>query len=693
MALSSLNIRIGANTSPLRADLARAGSMMGRFSASIEKVGAGMTLAFAGYKVLAGIKYSIERIADLEYQMSTVKALTQATAKEFEFLSKNALALGASTRYTASEIAKLQQEYGRFGFSASEILQVTEATSNLAIATGEDLTQAAIVAATTLRQFNLDASEMGRVTDVIAKSLVTSALDLDKFSEAMKYVGPVAHSAGLSLEETSAMLSVLADAGIRGSQAGTSLRRILSEMAATGKPAANALREVSMRGITLTDAMDEVGRYAQTALIVLANQRIKLEELTESYKHVNGEALRMRKIMEDNLLGDWIKLTSAVDGFIQKGSFLNETLREMTRAMTKVANNPMWLLGPFMGRIFDAKHIVEANEELKKFEQFNANIAQGVNAAFASGDVEGFIRNLTKVGLGAVSVTEAFQGQTAEYEKQLGLAQYKANWEEIIKGIKTRQLLELQMETKEMEKQVQIAIKQAWVKDQARSKNVQSAASKGGLDPLSTSFAGMGDFDESGMSRQQEMLDKMGEGIGKIKYYADESAIAMQNLATVFVDGGQVMINQTMLQAEAMSTLVSGLAEYIGLLADGNNDATSFADSLLKPIAGMMIQLGKLSIAAGFTIAAIQKSLIGLQPGPAIAAGAALVAIGTAIKGLATPGAGGGSGGGGGGSAGAGSYSSGANLNVTIQGEFVMSGDNLVSVIRRTNNKQLYTRG
>ena len=186
-----------------------------------------------------------------EQEMSKVQAVSGATAEEFAALSQNAKDLGASTMFSAREVATLQTEFAKLGFSAKEITKVTGATLALAQASGTDLARAAEVAGSTLRAFGMDASQTNVVTDVMAKSFSTSALDMETFAESMKYVAPVAKSAGMSIEETSAMLAIMADAGIKGSQAGTSLRRIISEIGATGKPTAEALRELADQGIGL----------------------------------------------------------------------------------------------------------------------------------------------------------------------------------------------------------------------------------------------------------------------------------------------------------------------------------------------------------------------------------------------------------------------------------------------------------
>jgi archaellum component FlaC len=256
---------------------------------------------------------AVKTFAEFEQSMAKVNAVSGATATQFKALNQLAKDLGASTRFTATEVADLMLNYSKLGFSASEIEAMTGATLNLALATGEDLAKSAEVAGSTLRAFGLDADQMLRVTDVMAKSFSSSALDLDRFSESMKYVAPVAAAAGISLEEASAMLSILANNGIKGSQAGTSLRRIITDLGSTGGNVAGAIGNLANKGLTLGNAMDEVGRTAQTALIVLGNGVNQIKPLTTEYENVTDAAKDMAGIMDDTLQGSMLALKSKIE--------------------------------------------------------------------------------------------------------------------------------------------------------------------------------------------------------------------------------------------------------------------------------------------------------------------------------------------------------------------------------------------
>lgn len=305
---------------------------VGNYASVLNKAQGTFALITAG---LYGIQKAFQPFIDFEYQMDKVRAVSGATAEEFGRLTDDAKRLGEATEYTASEVAELQLNYARLGFSPDEIIAVTQATLDLATATGEDLAQSADVAGATLRGFRLDASQMPRVVDVMANSFNLTALSLDNFTDSMKYVAPIAASAGVSLEQTTAMLGVLADAGIRGSQAGTSLRRILTEMSVSGKSVSEALLDLERKGITVAGAMDEVGKYAMTALNVLANGAGQVDSLTVALDESAHAAESAAAVMRDNLQGDIDKLMSKLEGVaIWFGDVFSPVLRLLAQGFT-----------------------------------------------------------------------------------------------------------------------------------------------------------------------------------------------------------------------------------------------------------------------------------------------------------------------------------------------------------------------
>jgi hypothetical protein len=335
--LGDLVVHIGANTTKLNASLGKVQRNMRSMTANFTKLGMSMSKAITLPLAIIG-GASLRTAVKFEASMAKVKAVSGATAKEFDSLAASAKELGRTTVFTASEVSGLQLEFAKLGFTAVQINQVTEATLNLAQATGSDLAQAAEVAGATLGGFGLAASETGRVTDVMAAAFSSSALDIENFQESMKHVAPNAKAAGVSIEEASAMLAVLSKAGIKGGIAGTALRRILQEMQGTSGTLTERFAELSAQGIGLTGAMDEVGRRAGTSLLVLAEGAGQVQSLTDSYKDSEGAAQAMADVMNDTTAGAMKRMTSALEGAaIVIGDALAPALNALAKFITDLS--------------------------------------------------------------------------------------------------------------------------------------------------------------------------------------------------------------------------------------------------------------------------------------------------------------------------------------------------------------------
>lgn len=327
-------VYLDANTAAFNSKLAGAEASLNRFSSTAVSAGKALAGTFGAYQVFNALKEGLTVIADFEAQMSTVKALTDSTGDGFNKLRDDALQLGAATKFTATEVAKLQTEFARLGFSTSEILSATKATIALATATGEDLAKSTVVVGSAIRQFNLPASEANHIADVMAGAFNKTALALDDFGEAMKYVGPAAAAANLTFEQTSSLLGILADSGVKGSQAGTSLRRILTDLAKDGRPLSERLRELASRGISLQNSFDDIGRIASTSLLVLEKGVDRIDPLSRAFANLTGEAERVAAIMQDNLQGDVTKLTASFNNLVLALSGVTSTLRPIVQDFT-----------------------------------------------------------------------------------------------------------------------------------------------------------------------------------------------------------------------------------------------------------------------------------------------------------------------------------------------------------------------
>ncbi len=310
---------------------------------AFKQVGATLLAAFSVRAVVGFFNRAIESAQEFEQAMAGVLAITGATADEFERLEADAKRLGETTVFTATEIAKLQVQFAKKGFNTDEIIAATEATLNLAAATQEDLVISGDVATGTLNAFGLAAQEMTRVTDVMASSFTTTALDLDSFSEAMKLVGPVAKAANVDLETMTAILGKLADANIRGSRAGTATRNLMIQMV---DPASKLSKEIGFtvnsseslirafevlteKNLDLEAAAGLVDKRVVTGLAAIGGQSEAIKELAIQYDNAAGAAKEMADIQLNTLQGQ-LKLTQSAANalFIEIGDKLAPTVSE-----------------------------------------------------------------------------------------------------------------------------------------------------------------------------------------------------------------------------------------------------------------------------------------------------------------------------------------------------------------------------
>jgi hypothetical protein len=290
--------------------------------------------------VVTVIGNAVNIFKNFEKANSNLKAVTGATDEEMKLLSKTAKELGSTTAFTASEVTGLQTEFAKLGFTTDEIQNATAATLDLAAASGTDLADAAAIAGSTLGGFQLGAEETQRVVDVMAKSFSTSALDMEKFKESMKDAAPAAAAVGISVEETTALLGTLANAGISGSKAGTALKSSLINLNKAGLTLNQGFEKVANSTDKLGEATKLVGKNAAASFLVLAEGTKTTEELTKGLIDAEGAAQDMAAVQLDNLEGDITKLSSAWEGFIlnlESGNgVLAKSLRNIVQFLNKI---------------------------------------------------------------------------------------------------------------------------------------------------------------------------------------------------------------------------------------------------------------------------------------------------------------------------------------------------------------------
>ena len=306
--------------------------------------------AFAFRAIISGIKGVITVFAKFEEQMAAVRAISGATDEEFKELAASAKELGRTTVFTAIQVAQLQEEFARLGFTTPEILAAQDATLDLAAATGESLSSAAAIAGSSLRAYGLDAQQVVRVTNVMGASFTGSALNLERFTQSMKFAAPVAKTAGFTIEETSAMLMTLADAGIHGSIAGNALKNVFIRLGDANSSLNKSightvqglpqliveLERMKEETFNLTDATTLLDKRSAPASLILIDNIEKLKLSSDLLNQAEGDINRMAAIRLDTLTGDFTLLKSATEGLgIAIGETFNLALRESTTGLTK----------------------------------------------------------------------------------------------------------------------------------------------------------------------------------------------------------------------------------------------------------------------------------------------------------------------------------------------------------------------
>ena len=299
-------------------------------------VAAGVTIS-AG----AGIADTVKTYADFEAAMSEVKAISGATSEEFAQLTEKANQMGAITKFTASESAEAFKYMAQAGWDSKEMMDGIEGLMALAAASGEDLGTTSDIVTDALTAFGMAAKDSGRFADVMAMAASATNTDVAKMGETFKYVAPVAGSLGYSIEDTAVAIGLMANNGIKASQAGISLRSLLTNLThpvgqaadaieelgisvtnADGsvKPLSQTMQELREKFSTLTDAEKAqysamlAGQEGMSGLLAIVNASDQdFADLTEQINNSSGAAQQMSDIMMDNLAGKFELFTGALD--------------------------------------------------------------------------------------------------------------------------------------------------------------------------------------------------------------------------------------------------------------------------------------------------------------------------------------------------------------------------------------------
>lgn len=286
----------------------------------------GVTLPLVGVGTAA-----VKMATDFEKQMSEVQAISRASGSDFDRLKETAMDLGASTAFSASEVAAGMTEMAKAGWDTDQIISGMGGVLDAAAASGEDLASVSTVVADAVTGFGLAASDSTRVADLLTQAANGGTIGINDLAESYKYISPIAKTMGFSVEDVTTAITALSTAGIKGSQAGTSLRTMLSQLNNPSEKVAAAMDEL---GIDIADAegnfysLDEIlgqmrstfkeltpeqqayyanvlaGREGMSGLnAILSMSQEEYDKIAESMDNADGVAQKTAETMQDNLAG------------------------------------------------------------------------------------------------------------------------------------------------------------------------------------------------------------------------------------------------------------------------------------------------------------------------------------------------------------------------------------------------------
>lgn len=267
----------------------------------------GVTTVIGGVGVAA-----VKTAADFDSAMSQVAAVSGATGKDFDALRNKAREMGAKTKFSATEAAEAMNYMAMAGWKTEDMLDCIEGVMNLAAASGEDLATTSDIVTDALTAFGLSAKDSGHFADILAAASSNANTNVSMMGETFKYCAPIAGALGFSAEDTAEAIGLMANAGIKSSQAGTALRTIMNNLAGDVKISGKAIGDVTIATTNADGSMRDLSD-------ILADCRSAFGNLTESEKAQAAESLVGKNAMSGFLAlmnagqGDIDKLSSAID--------------------------------------------------------------------------------------------------------------------------------------------------------------------------------------------------------------------------------------------------------------------------------------------------------------------------------------------------------------------------------------------
>ncbi|WP_303436048.1 phage tail tape measure protein [uncultured Oscillibacter sp.] len=313
--------------------------------------------------ISVGLKDTIDTYSSFEATMSQVKSISGATAEQMMDLNAKAKEMGATTKFTASEAGEAFTYMAMAGWKTGDMLNGIEGIMSLAAASGESLATTSDIVTDALTAFGMTAKDSGRFADVLAVASSNANTNVSMMGETFKYVGAASGALGYSIEDVALGIGLMANAGIKASQAGTELNSIFTRLGTNTNGARDAIEDLGisfyksdgsaraygdvlkeLRAATKNMTQEQkinfantvAGQRAQAGLLAMLNATEEdYNKLTEAIENCDGAAAAMADTMLDNLAGDMTLLQSAVEGVkISIGERLSPYLRQFVQFIT-----------------------------------------------------------------------------------------------------------------------------------------------------------------------------------------------------------------------------------------------------------------------------------------------------------------------------------------------------------------------
>ncbi|WP_379697467.1 phage tail tape measure protein [Mediterraneibacter gnavus] len=319
---------------------------------------------------------SVKTAADFEAAMSKVAAVSGASASEMEALTAKAREMGSKTKFSASEAAEAMNYMAMAGWKTEDMLSGIEGVMNLAAASGEDLATTSDIVTDALTAFGLTAQDSGHFADVLAAASSNANTNVSMMGETFKYCAPIAGSLGFSVEDTAEAIGLMANAGIKSTQAGTSLRTIMTNLSGEVKICGDSIGEVTIATSNADGSMRDLSD-------ILADCRIAFAGLSESEKAAAAESLVGKNAMSGFLAlmnageGDINKLSGAIDGCDGAAQKMADTMNNNLEGQLTILKSALEELAISFGQLL-IPALREVVQWLQGFIGFLNSLPEGV---------------------------------------------------------------------------------------------------------------------------------------------------------------------------------------------------------------------------------------------------------------------------------------------------------------------------